>query len=217
MRYIDPDGRSADDIIVDGQTWTPGAVWDGEESDFGFEVFAALNSLHKTIEAGDVSTPERTGNVILDFVGNTSKNVTIISGQQAPFGGGTQATEDGTQIFWNPGTDIMVGPSEDGRNIPGLVSAETSLAHEFGHAWLAQFSPNLNAGFERADARNSDNGGDPDRNEHNAWILPQVEHKFSRARGEGGIRTIYRPIFANESIYLSETGSTGYGDYFIFR
>jgi hypothetical protein len=34
-----------DDIIVDSQTWTPGAQWNGSESDFGYHVFAVLKSL----------------------------------------------------------------------------------------------------------------------------------------------------------------------------
>ncbi|MDV7392369.1 hypothetical protein RZS08_13475, partial [Arthrospira platensis SPKY1] len=103
-------------------------------------------------------------------------------------------------------------PSKDGLNVPGVLSSETQLAHEFGHSWLAIFSPKLNAGMEAADAQNID----PDINEHNSFVLPRVENSFSRARGEG-VRTSYRSIYSNKSEYEKSTGSTGFGDYYLQR
>ena len=199
---VDPDGRA---IIVGDQQWVPGAQWEGDEDDYGYQVFAALNSLYETIEAGNVSTREKTGNVILDFVGDEAPDVEIIQSESRNL-----TSEDGTQILWDPDLEIMVGPSKDGLNVPGVLSATTQLAHEFGHAWLAQFSPLLNAGLEKADAQNAD----PDLNEHNNWILPNVEAKFARAGGEG-VRTKYRSIYPDFESYQKATGTTGYGDYYL--
>ena len=197
LRYTDPTGMSADDIIVGDQVWTPGATYEGDD-DFGHQVFAALNSLHETIEAGDVSTKEATGNVIMDFVGEDAPDIII---SEAGTNQGSFTSESGSQIVWNPNDDIMLG--DDGKNTPGVLSSETQLAHEMGHAWLAVFSPKLNAGFEKADAKNRN----PDVNEHNRWILPNVENKFSRARGEG-VRATYRDVYPTK---------TGFADYFLNR
>ncbi len=166
---IDPDGRSVDNIIVGDQVWTPGATYKGDV-DFGHQVFEALNSLHETIEAGNVSTKEATGNVIMDFVGEDAPD--IIISETGP-NQGSFTEEKGSQILWNSNADVMVG--DYGENTPGVLTSATQLAHEMGHAWLAVYSPKLNEGFENADAKNDD----PDINEHNNWILPKVENKFS--------------------------------------
>ena len=208
IKLIDPDGRAPQDIIINGVTWTPGASYDGDD-EFVQKTFAALNSLNETIGAGNISTPEATGNVILDFVGADAPDLII---SEAGEGEGSFTSESGSQIIWNPEDDIMVGPSADGKNVEGRLSSETQLGHEFGHAWLARFSPRLNAGMEAADARNTD----PDRNEHNNFILPRVENRFSRARGEG-VRNKYRGIYENKEAYERGTGSTGYGDYYLQR
>jgi len=197
LRYTDPTGMRAEDIIVGDQVWTPGATYEGDD-DFGDKVFAALNSLFETIEAGDVSTKEAKGNVIMDFVGEDAPDLIIA---EAGTNKGSRTSESGSQIVWNPNDDIMVG--DDGKNTPGVLSSETQLAHEMGHAWLAVFSPKLNERYENADAENRN----PDINEHNNWILPKVENKFSRARGEG-VRATYRDVLPEK---------TGFADYYLER
>ena len=210
IRLLDPDGmgvKSADDIIVGDQVWTPGAQWVGDENDFGAKAFTALNDLYKNIEAGNVSIKEHTGNVIMDFVGADKPTVSIV--EQAP-GKGSESSPSGSQILWNPGDDIMIGPSDDGMNVPGILSSTTQLAHEFGHKWLNSFAPNTKKRFERIESFTT---GDKEAT-HNSFILPMVENKFSRARGEG-VRANYRGIYPNKEIYLEKTGLTGYGDYYL--
>ncbi|MBK7407196.1 MAG: RHS repeat-associated core domain-containing protein [Saprospirales bacterium] len=203
--FIDPDGR---DIIVGGQVWTPGAQWQGDESDFGHQAFAALQSLYENIEAGNVSTSERTGNVIMDFVGeNAIGDVSIV---EAGENQGSFTSETGAQITWNSEMGIHVGPSKDGKNVEGDLSTTTLLAHEFGHAWLAQASPTKNAALERID-KNHGTTHEED------WVLENIETPFALARKEG-VRSVYRPVYGSKSDFetpnrLSKKKPV-FGDYF---
>ena len=203
VRVIDPTGLSPEDIIIKGQIWKPGATAKGDDK-FTNKVFNALNSLYVNVQttgAGNVQTSEASGNVIMDFVGKESPDVEI---REAPEGGlnngGSYADENGKAIYWNSTQGIEVNPNKTDTNVPGNISSETLLAHEFGHAWLAQFSPNLNSKLESLDSNESKtrdkNGLDPF--EHNSFILPKVENSFSRARGEG-VRTEYRGTSSKEN------------------
>jgi hypothetical protein len=174
IKYIDVNG---DSIRVGNQVWTPGATYKGNDK-FTQAVFAALNSLFENVEkdgAGNVKTKEAEGNVILDFVGSTEHDVEIIHTD-----GNAMASESGNQILWNPEETIILNKTRGG----GEISSTTLLAHEFGHSWLAKFSPKANAGHENADINNV-----LDDSEHE-WILKNVENSFSRSRNEG-IRKTY--------------------------
>ncbi len=74
------------------------------------------------------------------------------------------------------------------------------LAHEFEHAWLAQFSPILYSGFERNDRF------DFNSTNEESWILKNVENKFANGRNEG-IRL--------RNKLLTTIDKPGTGDYFI--
>lgn len=101
---------------------------------------------------------------------------------------------------------IHIGPNKEGTNVEGDQSPATSLAHEFGHAWLAQASPKLNAGFEKADANDAFS-----TNEHK-WVLKNVETPFAKTRGEGQ-RAEYKSLFSSKEDYQKKSTS-GYGSYF---
>ena len=110
------------------------------------------------------------GNVLLDFLNSNKKNVDIVYSD-----GYSMASESGSQILWNPEENIIINKSRGG----GEISSTTILGHEFGHSWLAQFSPIMNEGLEKADRKDADS-----RSEH-TWILKNVENAFSKSRGEG--------------------------------
>ena len=183
---IDPDGK---DIIVGGQVWKPGAVYSGKDA-FGKKTFAALEKLHGASlkGAGNVSTFEAKGNVLLDFVKSSSKNVEIYDNSKASYGERNITSEDGTQIGFDPNLVIEVGSGGKG-NITGEVSAESILGHELGHAWLAQFAPAVNAGFEKVDALESNYTSDKKyvQQEEN-WVTEKVENSYGAKLGDSGKR-----------------------------
>jgi RHS repeat-associated protein len=125
---IDPFGR---DIIVGSQIWTPGAKWEGDEGDFGYQVFSVLNTLAESgVSEFAFSTTDGTnyaGDALLDFVeGGKFENIhiTIVEGEK------TEALGGGI-ISFNLTTGIMVhNPAEDNSIAPNLL-----LLHEFGHEW----------------------------------------------------------------------------------
>lgn len=170
---------SADDIIVGGVTWTPGATGEGK-SDFVQQTFAALNQLVSDPSAGTVSTKEKSGHVILDFVGEDAiGDVEIVQGPL--FGFPHITSEDGKQINFSENVGIFLQGANTESGEAGIMSAASLLGHEFGHAWLAQGSPQLNAGLEKVDA--SPHNRDAPISEEHKWLTPLVQ-SFSRANGE---------------------------------
>jgi len=186
IKFIDVNG---DSIMVNNITWTPGTSYTGNDK-FVNSVFNALNSLFSNIDkdgAGNVKTKEAEGNVIIDFAYDKKRNVSINETKEGSF-----TSEDGTNIFWNPNQEIYVTPK--GKDKEGIISSETLLAHEFGHSWLAQYSPQMNNLMEtylKTDA------------EH-IWVLSEVENKFSSARKEG-VRLIFNSVVKSKEDLKSAT------------
>ena len=175
---IDPDGKQAKDVIVEGIVWVPGATGEGQ-SEFVQQTFAALNHLTQNVNAGIVTTNERTGHIILDFVGS-NLDVNII--KERVYGYPHSASEDGTRITFTPNSGIHVLRINSVGRKAGNMSPATMLAHEFGHAWLAQFSPLFNTALEAADA--APNNIDKDAINEHQWILENVVQPMARAYNE---------------------------------
>jgi RHS repeat-associated protein len=182
IKFTDPNGM---DIFVGSEKWEPGKKPSGD-SKFAAQVFDALNSLYKTIEAGNVHTNEAKGNVIMDFVGEGSLNVNIKETSDH-----SSADPNGLTINWNPNEGIHVTPNDKG-NVEGDISSTTGLAHEFGHVWLNQTSPKTYQGLR--------NSRQTSYTDEDSFILPNVENKFAAARGEG-IRTEYRLLYKDKTTY----------------
>ena len=192
INALDPDGM---DIIVGGQVWKPGAVYKGKDA-FGKEAFNSFEKLYTAAKggAGDVSTFEAKGNVFLDFVNNPNKNVEVYDNSGASHGEKFVTSEDGSRIDVDLNVSIEVGTGGKG-NVVGEVSTETIIGHEFGHSWLAQFSPQVNEGFETVDAKNSNYTPDHAKvNQEENWVVKNVENSFGKALNDSGKRGEYRNV-----------------------
>jgi len=207
IRLVDPDGMEVDDIIVGGVIWTPGATGEGK-SDFVQQTFAALNQLVSDPSSGNVSTKERTGHVIMDFVGdNAIGDVEIVQGSLYGFPHIT--SEDGKTINFSENVGIFLQGSNTESGESGIMSAATLLGHEFGHAWLAQGSPLLNALLEKVDG--SPQNLDAAISQEHQWLTPLVQ-SFSRSNGE----VIPKTLRAAEGDKNSAINSFGIkSDYFL--
>ncbi|MCB0660921.1 MAG: RHS repeat-associated core domain-containing protein [Saprospiraceae bacterium] len=207
IRLIDPTGMGAEDIIVGGVTWTPGATGEGEY-DFVQQTFAAHNQLVSDPSAGVVSTPKRTGHVILDFVGEDAiGDVKIEKGSLYGFPHIT--SEDGTQINFSENVGIFLQGANTEYGESGIMSAAALLGHEFGHACLAHGSPLLNARFEKVDS--SPYNQNPAISQEHGWLDPLVQ-SFSRANGEVVPKTL-RTAAPDESNSVNFFGIKS--DYFL--
>ena len=205
INRIDPDG--AFDIIVNGVSYTQGATGEGE-SDFVKQTFAAINQLLSDPDAGSVSTNERSGHVILDFLGEDAiGDVEIVQGEL--FGFPHITSEDGTQINFSEDVGVFLQGANTESGESGVMSAATILGHEFGHAWLAQGSPSFNSLLERIDSSPHNEGASISQ-EHR-WLTPLVQ-SFSRSNGEVVPKTL-RSAAKNRANSVSVLGMVS--DYFV--
>jgi len=148
LRYTDPNGLSADDIIIrgsDGNTfnWTTGATYDGED-EFIKQTVTALNALGANANTANFSFKGRKasgvnfeGNAVLDYASGGSKDyqdVFIKHADNNPAAPGENQHITGT-IYWDPSRGI----AEEGFNGAeggGAFPSIGELVHEMGHAAL---------------------------------------------------------------------------------
>lgn len=128
IRFIDPDGRSVDDIIVNGVTYTPGATYDSNEDAFVAKTFDALNSL---------SNSSKTAAEQINTLVESDHDFTIVesSGETIFYASNSDAYREGPgsggTIKWNPNSDTAQGvETTEGYQ----VNVKTNLIHEAGHA-----------------------------------------------------------------------------------
>ena len=208
IRLVDPDGNEPKDIIVGGIIWTPGSLGTGE-SDFVKQTFAALNKLVSEPSAGLVKGQGVTGHAILDFVGdNAIGDVEIIQGPG--LNSFHETNEQGTKINFSENIGLYIQADNSVSGNSGAISPATLLGHEFGHAWLAQRNPELNAIFESADNRSFNLGKDSPI-EH-GWIN-LLEQKIANSLGETG-RISIRSAAINKESSVSPSGLFPDSDYF---
>jgi hypothetical protein len=168
IRFIDPDGRKPQDIIVGGVKWTPGASGSGH-SQFVQNTFAALNQIH-------CSGNSEVRNMIENFANDKNIEVTIKKSTETRLSLQTGETKYGKhfkndqQIDFNPYQGIK------DKNTGDSFSPDVSLLHEFGH--LENARVDLPTFLTR---RNT-----PDVTWNNAeekFNIEKWEHDYSSGRG----------------------------------
>jgi hypothetical protein len=126
IRFIDPDGRSVETIIVGGQKWTPGAQATGQ-SKFVQETFTALNQI--------VSGTDKNASAMVTFLANTPDYEIEIQSSQVK-------TEAAVTIFGPPGGEVTAGYQlvyfDIDRGLEDIstgdsFSPDVALVHELGH------------------------------------------------------------------------------------
>jgi hypothetical protein len=144
IRYIDPDGMNADDIIVKGKdgssfNWTPGSSYEGDE--FIEKAVAALNKLSDNQNTANFNFKEKDGdtfkgNAVKDYAKggkNDHKDIVIEHSDNNPSNGGNQHVK-GT-VYWDPEKGIeQIGIN--GAESTGAFPSVGILLHEMGHAAL---------------------------------------------------------------------------------
>jgi hypothetical protein len=168
IRFIDPDGRSVEDIIVDGVKYVPGATGEGE-TEFVQQTFAALNQILS-------GTDEQAIAIVEDLAMNEAHDVVISQGFltesfisiYGPYGSEFVPREQ--EITFNPTQGLQ--DEETGETF----SPDVALLHELVHVKHAISNPK--AFRER---RASD---DPDwKNLEEKETVTKYEVPYSRSRG----------------------------------
>ncbi len=148
IRFIDPDGRAVNDIIIKGTNgenfnWSPNSTYKGKD-EFIQKTSESLSKLTENKSTADFSFKGKSstgvnfkGNAILDYAkggSKDSKNVTIDDAKNNPSNKGQNEHVKGT-VYWNPST----GVKEEGFNgakSNGAFPSMGLLLHEMGHAAL---------------------------------------------------------------------------------
>jgi RHS repeat-associated protein len=198
IKFIDVNG---DSIIIGNVNYTPRMETSSNYDDFTNATISALNKLVSDPNTTSISTPNVSGNAILDFVGeNALGNITIQQGSLYGFHHIT--SEDGSTINFSEDIGIFLQGDNTLSGNPGIMSPVVILGHEFGHAWLAHADPILNLAFE--------NSPNPDFHEH-VWLTPFVQN-ISRSFGEEIPKTL-RAADPSKEEMLKRFGKRN--DYFI--
>ena len=169
LRYTDPTGMSANDIIVEGVKYEVGATGEGE-SEFVQQTFAALNQIAN-------GNDEQASNLVNYFADTEDYEVKIIEGPKSKAKPVTGVNPEGDKvafykqkIIFNP----TMGLKENSTG--NALSPDVALVHELGHVMNAIDSP---VDF---DARNRTHDSDW-KNAEEKYNIQKWEIPYAKSRG----------------------------------
>lgn len=170
LRYTDPTGMRADDIIVDSVEYEVGATGEGE-SEFVQQTFAALNQIAN-------GTDQQASDLVHYFAGTEDYNVNISKGSETfawnPVRGNSEldvyVAPYKQEITFNPTRGLMNESTGE------AFSPDVGLLHELGHIKNAIDDPK--GAYTRLDTPDATWGDKEEQFNIQKWEIP-----YARSRG----------------------------------